>query len=500
MRMRALLFALLLPAALLACETAPFYLYPDGGTPDGGTPDGDMADIQEDADADPPCIPPGVPETCNGLDDDCDGVKDNGFNLQEDPYNCGTCGTNCSLPNAETDCFEGDCRFLTCLPGFADLDPNLPGCEYACPIYPTTSEDCNGIDDDCDGLADEPAELPAAPTGICRTTPGTPCAGTTMVCATRGTPPVTTWYCNYSGQVEADPRVPNGIALDETLCDGYDGDCDGIADEPYVDLGQACDNGLIGACRDVGLRVCNPLTRLDTVCDLSVLPDADPLAPRDETCNGADDNCDGVVDNYEPDDPERVVDDMVHIQRDGLDFYIYRYEASRPDATPSSAGASDARPCSSAQVLPWGGVTFPDAQAACTRVGKRLCTAEEWQAACEGPDDLAYPYGDAYQADACNGVDTDGIPGGGDDDVLLQAGAMMQCVSPEGLFDMSGNLREWTNDLRGTTSMGDDVYVVRGGEFQTPWPGLTCAFDLSQAAASVPLPTVGFRCCSDTAP
>ncbi len=500
MRVAALLLILTLGVATTACDPVPVYLYPDGGTPDGGSPDGDAGDPDADADAAIPCVPPGVPETCNGRDDDCDGLVDNGFNLQQDPSNCGTCGNDCSLPNARTECDGGECRFLECLPGFADLVPGLPGCEYPCPVYPTVSEECNGVDDDCDGTADEPVDLPAPPVGVCRTTPGTPCAGTTMVCTTRGTPPVTTWYCNYGGNVEADPRVPNGIVLEETLCDGQDGDCDGVADEPYPDLGQACDNGLIGACRDGGTRVCNPLTMTDTVCDLSVLPDADPLAPRPELCNGADDNCDGVLDNYDPADPERVIDDMIHVTHSGLDFWIYRYEASRPDATPTFPGASGARPCSVAQVLPWGSVTHHDAVAACARVGKRLCTAEEWQAACAGPDGLTYPYGGSYSGDACNGVDHDGVPGGQDDDVLLQTGALPQCVSADGLFDMSGNLREWTDDLRGTTTSGDPVYVVRGGEFQTPWPGLGCAFDQSQAAASVPLPTVGFRCCSDTAP
>lgn len=502
MRALPVLFLTLLLAAATACDPVPIYLYPDGQLPDGGTPDGDSGDPDGDGDTDviEPCVPPGVPELCNGRDDDCDGVADNGFNLQEDPSNCGACGNDCSLPNARTDCFGGGCRFLGCLPGFADLAPQLPGCEYACPVYPPVAEDCNGQDDDCDGVADEPDELPAPPVGECRVTPGTPCEGTVMICATRGTPAITTWYCDYLAQVEFDPRIPNGIVLEETLCDSHDGDCDGVADEPFPDLGQGCDNGRIGACRDVGRRVCNPLTRLDTICDLTFPPDADPQAPRPESCNGVDDNCDGIVDNYDPDDPDRVVDDMVHVTHSGLDFWIYRYEASRPDASPSSPGASEARPCSVAQVLPWGAVTYADAAAACARVGKRLCTAPEWRAACAGPDGWTYPYGNTYQGESCNGVDHDGVPGGADDDVLLQTGALPQCVSPDGLFDLSGNLREWTDDLRGTTAMGDPVYVIRGGEYQTPWPGLGCAFDQSQAAASVPLPTVGFRCCSDSTP
>ncbi len=475
---------------MASCEPRPFMLYRGGDNPDGGIPDD--SDISDDADSGTECIPPGVPEVCNGRDDDCDGVIDNGFDLDNDPENCGQCGRICAFPNAESICIQGNCVFVECLPGWADLDPEVPGCEYRCPVYPPQPEECNGIDDNCDGRVDEPENLPPPPTGVCRTTPGTPCEGTVMICATRGQPPITTWYCDYSTEVEFDPRVPNGIVLEETLCDGHDGDCDGAVDETFTDLGQECDNGLLGACRDMGLKVCNPGNPYETICDLSFPPDPVPGAPFPEVCNGIDDNCDGIVDNFDPGDPDRVIDDMVYINHSGLDFYIYRHEASRPDATGSLPGSSGARPCSRPGVLPWSNVTFSEARSACERVGKRLCTGPEWQAACAGAADLLYPYGQFYEPLSCNGVDYGSV--------LLPTGLATLCESPDGLFDMSGNLREWTNDLRGTTSMGDPVYVIRGGEYHTPYPGLTCHFDLSQAAASVTLPTIGFRCCSDTAP
>jgi hypothetical protein len=481
------------------CRVHTYDIYGDGGVSGDASPvSGDASGLEPDSG--PLCIPPGTEEVCNERDDDCDGVVDNGFDKQNDPENCGTCGNICAAPHANVVCVEGQCELVSCQIGFADLDPAAPGCEYACPVYPPQPEDCNGVDEDCDGDIDEAAELPAPPQGLCRDQAGTPCAGVSMICATRGNPPVTAWYCDYPPSVEFDPLVPNGIALEETLCDGADGDCDGAVDEVFGDLGLECDNGGVGACRDVGVRACDPVDATATYCDLSVLPDPDPLAPRAEQCNGADDDCDGVVDNFDPADPARVLDDMVHVQHSGLDFWIYRYEASRPDASASSAGSSDARPCSRDGVLPWANLTHDAAAAACAQVGKRLCTAAEWAAACAGATGYRYPYGDTYQADTCNGVDHDGVPGGADDDVLLPAGDRAQCLSEDGVADLSGNLREWTDPQTGTTSGGDPVYGVRGGEYQTPAPGLACDFTTAQAVGTVVLPTVGFRCCSDTAP
>ncbi len=382
----------------------------------------------------------------------------------------------------------------------AGTDDAVPSC-----VPPGSPEVCNGLDDDCDGLTDEPDSLVAPPAGLCRTTLGTPCENVRPVCDTRGTPPVTTWYCDYPHEVEHDPNVPNGIVLDETLCDGQDGDCDGVADEPFPELGRTCDNGELGACRDEGVIVCDPNDPTTVTCDLSVPPDPDPLAPRQEECNGVDDDCDGIVDNSDPTDPARVRDDMVHIQRDGLDFWIYRYEASRPDATAADPGSMNFRSCSKPNVLPWAGVTFEEAEAACRAVGKRLCTAQEWMAACAGPSGNAYPYGNDYDPDACNGEDLDGVPGGQDDDVLLPTGdpgLLGSCVSEEGIHDLSGNLREWTDDQRGDTGEPDHepIYVVRGGGYTTVGPALQCSFDLSLEVGGVVLPTVGFRCCSDAPP
>jgi len=107
------------------------------------------------------------PESCNSLDDDCDGATDDGFDLATDAANCGACGNDCTaLPNvAVATCAAGVCGGFTCRPGFQDLD-GMPdnGCEYGC--FPTNGgvEQCDGIDNDCDGAVDDDPSCTPSPT------------------------------------------------------------------------------------------------------------------------------------------------------------------------------------------------------------------------------------------------------------------------------------------------------------------------------------------------
>lgn len=440
------------------------------------------------------CLATG-PEVCDREDNDCNGQTDETFDLTVDPDNCGQCGNVCAYPNATPTCVGGACQQEGCDPGYRDLNPTEPGCEYRCPVYPQqTREFCNGLDDDCDGQIDEATDLEAAPTNLCVTRAGTPCAGTVARCEQRGG--VTTWYCNYGAGVEFDPSLPNGIAAEESLCDGLDNECDGQVDDSFASLGGTCDNGQRGACRDVGVVICDVADRSRTVCDLRVLPDAQPGAPSAETCDNLDDDCDGIVDNTTG--PGRVLQDMVHVVVGALDFYVDRYEASRPDATEASAGVATGRSCSKGDVLPWTRVSFATAQAACQAAGFRLCTAAEWQAACTGAAGNAYPYGASYQGNRCNGVDFNASA------VLRPTGApaLAQCLSQDGVRDLSGNAREWTNDQQGMTTgtPPTPIYVVRGGGYSSPELGLTCGTTFSRASADTTLDTLGFRCCSSTPP
>ena len=122
------------------------------------------------------------------------------------------------------------------------------------------------------------------------------------------------------------------------------------------------------------------------------------------------------------------------------------------------------------------GVTFGGAKQACQKKGKRLCTGGEWRGACGG----AYPYGRQFDPVLCNTMSMTGEPR-----AIVRSGYFRRCRSPWGVYDMSGNVAEWTADGR-----------VRGGNSFRTAESARCdsAKRLGGAARYV-----GFRCCADPA-
>lgn len=188
---------------------------------------------------------------------------------------------------------------------------------------------------------------------------------------------------------------------------------------------------------------------------------------------------------------------------------VDRWEAYLDGQSPYDAPTSGIA-AAAAGVVPQGYIGGDVAQAACAAAGKRLCTTDEWLRACEGPEGWTYPYGDTYAPDACNtsyagdhpvcdyfgtcdGVwDMDHMndPGinqqPGTED---PSGANPDCVTPEGIYDLHGNLHEWTADPAGT---------FKGGFYaDASINGAGCTYTTTAHELSYHDYSTGFRCCRE---
>jgi formylglycine-generating enzyme required for sulfatase activity len=191
------------------------------------------------------------------------------------------------------------------------------------------------------------------------------------------------------------------------------------------------------------------------------------------------------------------------IMADGTTFCIDVFEASlnggslgnAQQATLDTDDATDGSTTAAATVglqeQPAAGVSFYQAEAACENAGKRLCTQAEWERACRGPQSLIYPYGDAVDEKACNGFFfyAESNP--------LRTGSLDSCGSDFGVFDMSGNLSEWTSThaerVPGSGVLNDRA--VRGGSFNGNNVALRCVGEEYRDAPFSAPADRGFRCC-----
>lgn len=171
----------------------------DGFSPQVGC--GDAVDCN-DQDA---AINPDATELCDDIDNNCDGQVDESGPNQTYFY----------LDN-DSDGFGGlDGAVLACdAPGAAYTDIGGDCDDNNAAIYPGALEECDGFDNDCNGVTDD-----NLPVQLCENQEGV-CSGSTKQC--NG---VLGWSeCDYSVYSDA-------YEISETLCDGLDNDCDAVVDE-----------------------------------------------------------------------------------------------------------------------------------------------------------------------------------------------------------------------------------------------------------------------------
>jgi formylglycine-generating enzyme required for sulfatase activity len=148
-------------------------------------------------------------------------------------------------------------------------------------------------------------------------------------------------------------------------------------------------------------------------------------------------------------------------------------------------------------------VDWCDALAFCAYAGKDLCRDDiafpsdsaksDFYRACAGPNGSnTYGCAAGCSATVCNGASSG-------NNAIQPVGAIPACsvLSSDGtteIFDLSGNVSEWTNSCSPNTETGQ--CMTRGGAYLSTDSALECATS-APTARKATFPSLGFRCCAE---
>jgi formylglycine-generating enzyme required for sulfatase activity len=140
------------------------------------------------------------------------------------------------------------------------------------------------------------------------------------------------------------------------------------------------------------------------------------------------------------------------------------------------------------------GVTWEEAIAYCAWAGKQLPTEAQWEFAARGKENRRYPWGNKEpDPNRANYGDFLNIPS------LVTMHE--EGKTPEGVYDLAGNVYEWTADFfvpydpakRSEATAGGVKRTIRGGSWHSPPGELRCSFRKG-LFPEAQMTTVGFRC------
>ena len=180
------------------------------------------------------------------------------------------------------------------------------------------------------------------------------------------------------------------------------------------------------------------------------------------------------------------------------EFYIDRYEVTygeflqfKPKAAYAEGSADH----------PMRGVTWYEAEAYCFWVGKRLPSEFEWEKAARGSQGLLFVWGNQFSAENGNFSKTP-----------KRVGSFPMDKTPEGVFDLNGNVSEWTGSEYAPypgSDFKDPLYgkglrVIRGGAYNKREHGFLEVFATltfrNPAPPALRSWDTGFRCAYSPAP
>lgn len=200
---------------------------------------------------------------------------------------------------------------------------------------------------------------------------------------------------------------------------------------------------------------------------------------------------------------EEELNAMVTIEVDGTRWAIDKFPVTNKEYAdfvretghqpPFHWEGSDYRSADEAGLKPVTYVSFMDAKSFCEWENKRLPNQAEWELAAGRDKGSKYPWGDSFSAKFANTREA-GIG-------LVDVGSFPMNVSPHGVYEMSGNVRQWVDQdfAEGSSALfakPGQHKMMKGGSFMDTADKASISHSISGDKETI-YGNTGIRCVSD---